>query len=127
LTFDTYGCIYVDGQGIMTSPKSDLPQGTLDLLILKVVALGPLHGYAIAQRLQQISRDVVQVTQGTLYPALHRLENRGFLAADWKLSDTGREAKFYRLTAKGRAHMATEAQSWQRLTAAIGLILKTTE
>lgn len=111
----------------MTAPKSDLPQGTLDLLILKVVALGPLHGYAIAQRLQQISREVVQVTQGTLYPALHRLENRGFLTADWKLSDTGREAKFYRLTAKGRAHMATEAESWQRLTQAIGLILKTAE
>lgn len=84
----------------MVTPKSDLPQGTLDLLILKVVALGPLHGYAIAQRLQQISRDVVQVQQGTLYPALHRLENRGYLAADWKQSDTGREAKFYRLTAK---------------------------
>ena len=83
-------------------PKSDLPQGTLDLLILKVVALGPVHGYAIAQRLQQVSRDVVQVPQGSLYPALHRLENRGFLAADWKETETGREAKFYRLTRKGR-------------------------
>jgi transcriptional regulator len=112
----------------MTStPKSDLPQGTLDLLILKVVALGPLHGYAIAQRLQQMSREVVQVQQGTLYPALHRLENRGYLAADWKISDTGREAKFYRLTAQGRAHMAREAESWRRLTQAIGLILKTAE
>ena len=111
----------------MAAPKSDLPQGTLDLLILKVVALGPLHGYAIAQRLQQISREVVQVTQGTLYPALHRLENRGFLAGDWKVSDTGREAKFYRLTAKGRAHMANETESWRRLTEAIGLILKTAE
>jgi PadR family transcriptional regulator PadR len=107
------------------TPKSDLPQGTLDLLILKVVALGPLHGYAIGQRLQQISRDVVQVTQGTLYPALHRLENRGYLTADWKLSDTGREAKFYRLTAKGRAHMGREADSWQRLSQAIGLIVGT--
>lgn len=111
----------------MTSPKSDLPQGTLDLLILKIVALGPLHGYAIAQRLQQVSRDVVQVTQGTLYPALHRLENRGFLTADWKASDTGREAKFYKLTAKGRTHMASETESWRRLTEAIGLILKTAE
>ena len=111
----------------MTLPKSDLPQGTLDLLILKVVALGPLHGYAIAQRLQQISREVIQVTQGTLYPALHRLENRGFLAADWKLSDTGRDAKFYRLTAKGRAHMASETESWLRLTQAVGFILKTAE
>ena len=111
----------------MPSPKSDLPQGTLDLLILKIVALGPLHGYAIAQRLQQVSRDAVQVTQGTLYPALHRLENRGFLAADWKASDTGREAKFYKLTAKGRAHMATETENWRRLTEAVGLILKTAE
>ena len=111
----------------MSQPKSDLPQGTLDLLILKVVALGPLHGYAIAQRLQQISREVVQVTQGTLYPALHRLENRGFLTADWKLSETGREAKFYRLTAKGRAHMAMETENWLRLTQAVGFILKTAE
>jgi PadR family transcriptional regulator PadR len=111
----------------VATAKSDLPQGTLDLLILKIVALGPLHGYAIAQRLQQISRDVVQVQQGTLYPALHRLENRGYLTADWKASDTGREAKFYRLTARGRAHMATEAESWRRLTQAIGLILKTAE
>jgi transcriptional regulator len=108
----------------MAPPKSDLPQGTLDLLILKIVALGPLHGYAIAQRLQQISRDVVQVTQGTLYPALHRLENRGYLAADWKPSDTGREAKFYRLTSKGRAHLVAETESWNRLTQAIGWILK---
>jgi PadR family transcriptional regulator, regulatory protein PadR len=105
-------------------PKSDLPQGTLDLLILKVVALGPSHGYAIAQRLQQISRDVVQVQQGTLYPALHRLENRGLLGAEWKLSDTGREAKFYRLTRQGRAHLEKETASWQRLTEAVGLILR---
>ena len=111
----------------MSTPKSDLPQGTLDLLILKAVALGPLHGYAIAQRLQQTSRDVVQVPQGSLYPALHRLENRGFLSADWKLSDTGREAKFYKLTRKGRAHMQEETASWQRLTTAIGLILDAAE
>jgi PadR family transcriptional regulator PadR len=77
--------------------RSELPQGTLDLLILKIVALGPLHGYAIAQRLQQISCDVVQVQQGTLYPALHRLEDRGYLSAEWKASDTGRDAKIYRL------------------------------
>jgi PadR family transcriptional regulator PadR len=111
----------------MPTPKSDLPQGTLDLLILKVVALGPLHGYAIAQRLQQISREVVQVQQGTLYPALHRLENRGYLAADWKASDTGRDAKFYRLTRKGRAHMDRETASWRRLTEAVALILRTAE
>ena len=111
----------------MTAPKSDLPQGTLDLLILKVLALGPLHGYGVAQRLQQISRDVVQVTQGTLYPALHRLENRKFLSAEWKTSDTGREAKYYRLTRAGRAFMDREHASWQRLTEAIGIILKTAE
>jgi PadR family transcriptional regulator PadR len=108
----------------MSPSKADLPQGTLDLLILKVVALGPLHGYAIAQRLQQISRDVVQVQQGSLYPALHRLENRGYLAADWKISDTGREAKFYRLTRKGRTHLESETASWHRLTEAISLILQ---
>ncbi len=107
--------------------KSDLPQGTLDLLILKVIALGPVHGYAIAQRLQQVSRDVVQVPQGSLYPALHRLENRGFLAADWKETETGREAKFYRLTRKGRAALEAEAASWQRLTEAVALILQMAE
>ena len=107
--------------------KSDLPQGTLDLLILKVTALGPVHGYAIAQRLQQVSRDVVQVPQGSLYPALHRLENRGLLSAGWKETETGREAKFYRLTRKGRARLDAEAASWQRLTEAVGLILKMSE
>src|SRR3954452_12619981 len=104
--------------------KSDLPQGTLDLLILKVTALGPVHGYAIAQRLQQVSREVVQVPQGSLYPALHRLENRGLLTADWKQTETGREAKFYRLTRKGRAQLETEAAGWQRLAEAVSLILK---
>jgi PadR family transcriptional regulator PadR len=105
-------------------PRSDLPQGTLDLLILQVVAAGAIHGYGIAQRLQLISRDVVQVPQGSLYPALHRLENRGLLTADWKMSDTGREAKFYRLTPKGRSELKEQAASWVRLTEAIGLILK---
>ncbi|HUK30504.1 MAG TPA: PadR family transcriptional regulator [Candidatus Acidoferrum sp.] len=107
--------------------KSDLPQGTLDLLILKIVALGPVHGYAIAQRLQQVSRDVVQVPQGSLYPALHRLEYRGLLAADWKETETGREAKFYHLTRKGRAQLETEAADWERLTEAVGLILRLAE
>ncbi len=119
--------------------KSDLPQGTLDLLILKVVALGAVHGYAIAQRLEQVSRGVVQVPQGSLYPALHRLENRGLLAADWeqtesgreakfyRLTESGREAKFYRLTRKGRTQLETEAASWQRLIEAIGLVLKLSE
>ncbi len=89
----------------MAALKSDLPQGTLDLLILKAVAVEPVHGYAIAQRLEQVSRGVVQVPEGSLYPALHRLENRGFLAADWKKTETGREAKFYRLTRKGRKQL----------------------
>jgi PadR family transcriptional regulator PadR len=107
----------------VTPPKSDLPQGTLDLLILKVIALGPVHGYAIAQRLEQVSRGVVQVPEGSLYPALHRLENRGHLTADWKQTETGREAKFYRLTRKGRKQLEAEAAGWQRLIDAIGLIL----
>lgn len=111
----------------MPSPKSDLPQGTLDMLILQIVALGPIHGYAIAQRIQQISRDVLQVQQGSLYPALHRMENRGLLAAEWKESETGREAKFYKLTAKGRAQLKTETANWARLSEAIGLILQSAE
>jgi len=114
-------------KGVGMSEKYDLPQGTLDLLILKVVALGPVHGYAIAQRLQQVSRNVVQVPQGSLYPALHRLENRRLLAADWKETETGREAKFYRLTPKGRKALETEAEGWQRLTEAVGLILRMSE
>jgi PadR family transcriptional regulator PadR len=107
--------------------KSDLPQGTLDLLILKVAALGPVHGYAISQRLQSVTRDVVQVPQGSMYPALHRLENRGLLIADWKETETGREAKFYRLTRKGRAQLESETASWQRLAEAVGLILRMQE
>lgn len=111
----------------MATPKSDLPQGTLDLLILKAVAVDPLHGYAIAQRLDQVSRGVVQVPEGSLYPALHRMENRGLLAADWKKTDTGREAKFYRLTRKGRVQLEADAASWQRLIEAVGLILAMAE
>ena len=107
----------------MAALKSDLPQGTLDLLILRAVAVDPVHGYAIAQRLEQVSRGVVQVPEGSLYPALHRLENRGFLAADWKKTETGREAKFYKLTRKGRKQLAEEAASWRRLMEAVGLIL----
>ncbi len=97
------------------------------MLLLQVVALGPIHGYAIAQRIQQISREVLQVQQGSLYPALHRMENRGLLAAEWKPSETGREAKFYVLTPKGQAQLKTETDNWARLSQAIGLILQTTE
>jgi transcriptional regulator len=108
----------------VTDARSDLPQGTLDLLVLKIVALGPVHGYGIAQRLEQVSRHVVQVPQGSLYPALHRLENRGLLAADWRETESGREAKVYRLTKKGKAQLEQQAASWRRLTAAVGSILR---
>jgi PadR family transcriptional regulator PadR len=107
----------------MSKPKTDLPQGTLDLLILKAIAASPVHGYAIAQRLEQVSSGVVQVPEGSLYPALHRMENRGLLAADWKKTDTGREAKFYRLTRKGRRQLDADTASWQRLIDAVGVIL----
>jgi PadR family transcriptional regulator PadR len=109
----------------MAATKTDLPQGTLDMLILKVVALEPIHGYAIAQRLQQISKDVLQVLQGSLYPALHRLENRKWLAADWKTSETGREAKYYSLTKLGAKQLTLEDENWQRLTEAVRLVMKT--
>ena len=104
--------------------KFDLPQGTLDLLIMRVVALGPIHGYAIAQRIQQISREALQVQQGSLYPALHRLENKKFLSAEWGASETGREAKFYRLTERGRVQLKEETESWERLTDMVELFLK---
>lgn len=110
----------------MAPTRPDLPQGTLDLLVLKTLALEPLHGYAIAQRLQQLSRDVVIVQQGTLYPALHRLEKRGLLKGEWKPSDTGRDAKYYRLTAAGRHQLEHEQASWKRLTEAVGWILSET-
>ena len=109
------------------SPKSDLLQGTLDVLILKVVALGPIHGYAIAQRLQQMSGAVLQVQQGSLYPALHRLEKRRWLRAQWAASDTGREARFYSLTKLGRQQLDEQRANWDRLSAAITGILSTTE
>jgi PadR family transcriptional regulator, regulatory protein PadR len=111
----------------MASPKSDLLQGTLDMLILKVVALGPNHGYAIAQRIRQISKDALQIQQGSLYPALHRLENRKWLRAEWRETETGREAKFYRLTDAGRKQLRTEEDAWSRLSEAIGLIMRAVE
>jgi PadR family transcriptional regulator PadR len=109
------------------SQKSDLLQGTLDMLILKVVALGPIHGYAIAQRLQQMSGAVLQVQQGSLYPALHRLEKRRWLRAEWAASDTGREARFYSLTALGRKQLEEQRENWDRLSGAIAGILRATE
>jgi PadR family transcriptional regulator, regulatory protein PadR len=107
--------------------KSDMPQGTLDMVILQVVAAGPIHGYALAQRIRLISRDLLQIQQGSLYPALHRLENRELLVAEWKGSETGRDAKFYRLTPKGRAHLKKETANWARLSEAIALILRAAE
>ena len=108
----------------MAHPKSDLPQGTLDLLILKVVALGPVHGYAIAQRLEQVSRGVVQIPQGSLYPALHRLEQQGWIQAEWGESDNNRRAKYYSLTKAGRRQLEREAISWERLSSAISAIVR---
>jgi PadR family transcriptional regulator len=103
--------------------RTDLLQGTLDMLILKIVALGPVHGYGIAQRIRQISREVLIVQQGSLYPALHRLEKRGWLSAEWGDSENGREAKFYKLSAKGRRQLAAEEATWSRLSQAVELIL----
>jgi transcriptional regulator len=111
----------------MSHARPDLPQGTLDLLILQIVALGPIHGYAIARRIQQISRDVLEVPQGSLYPALHRLENRKLLAASWKASETGRDAKFYRLTPAGRTALEAETAIWKQIAQAVRLILRAGE
>lgn len=97
------------------------------MLILKIVALGPVHGYGISQRIRQISKEVLQVQQGSLYPALHRLEKRGWLEADWGESDKGRPAKFYKLSAKGRKQLATEQLNWRRLAGAVGLVLRAAE
>jgi PadR family transcriptional regulator PadR len=109
----------------MPSPaKTELLQGTLDMLILKIVALGPVHGYGISQRIQQISKDVLQVQQGSLYPALHRLEKRGWLAAEWGESDNGRQAKFYKLSPVGRKQLAAEEATWNRLSGAVALIMQ---
>ena len=105
-------------------PKADLLQGTLDMLVMRAVADEALHGYAMAQRLKLVSGGRLSVPQGSLYPALHRLENQGMLKATWRATDTGREAKFYRLTAKGRRHLEREVAEWRELSLAIGLILE---
>ena len=109
----------------MAKPN-DLVQGTLDLLVLKTISLEPKHGWAIAKRIQQISGEVLQVQQGSLYPALHRLEQKGWIKAKWAETETGRQAKFYSLTAAGRAQLATEAANWNRLSSAINVVVQTT-
>lgn len=110
----------------MTATKADLLQGTLDLLILKALTLGPLHGWGISKRIRSMSRDVLEVNQGSLYPALHRLEDRGFVEADWGVSDEGRRAKFYRLTKAGKKQFADERERWQLFSAAVAHTLKAT-
>jgi len=103
--------------------RLDLPQGTLDLLILKALSLGPMHGWAISERLHQVSRATLTIPQGSLYPALHRLERRGWIEAEWGESDNNRKAKYYELTRAGRAQLADETAAWARLTRAVELVL----
>src|SRR5829696_6122295 len=107
----------------MGGERVDLPQGTLDLLILRTLALEPQHGWAISERIQQVSQDVLKVPQGSLYPALHRLERRGLITAAWGISDNNRQAKYYSLSRNGRKRLEVEADNWRRLTAAIGLVM----
>jgi transcriptional regulator len=108
----------------MTHPPSDVLQGTLDLLILKTLSLQPMHGWGISQRIQQLSHDVLQVNQGSLYPALHRLEQKGWIAAEWGTSENNRRAKYYRLTPTGERELATEVENWKRYTGAVRLVLQ---
>jgi len=105
------------------SKPSDLIQGTLDLLILKTISIEPMHGWGIAKRIQQASNEVLQVTQGALYPALHRLEQQGWITSEWKEADSGREAKFYRLTRAGKAQLEREMAQWERLSGAVALVV----
>ena len=109
-----------------TKPNTDLLQGTLDVLILKTLATGAMHGWGIAQRIQQVSQDVLRVNQGSLYPALHRLESEGWIAAEWGASENNRKAKYYRLTRLGAKQLETETENWRRLAGAVGRILQTT-
>jgi PadR family transcriptional regulator, regulatory protein PadR len=108
----------------MADSKLDMPQGTLDLLILKALSLEPMHGWAISQRIQQVSRDRLQIPQGSLYPALHRLERKGWIKASWGESDNNRKAKYYQLTRAGQARLTAETDDWARLTAAVALVMR---
>jgi PadR family transcriptional regulator, regulatory protein PadR len=109
----------------MLTPRIDLPQGTLDLLILRTLALGPQHGWAVSERLQQMSSDVLQIQQGSLYPALHRLERRGWIKARWGTSENNRRAKYYELTKSGYRQLEVEKDAWKKLTAAVAQVLGT--
>jgi len=106
--------------------KSDLPQGTLDMLVLKSLSLGPMHGYGIGQRIQQLAEDLLQVEEGTLYPALYRIEERGWIASEWGLSENNRRARFYTLTKAGRKQLAAEESQWQQLSLAINKVMRAT-
>jgi transcriptional regulator len=117
--------VEVEGEGRMAESRLDMPQGTLDLLILRVVSLEPMHGWAISERIQQISSDVLQIQQGSLYPALHRLERRGWIKAQWGSSENNRRAKYYELTKTGRSRLATERDAWEKLTTAVAQVLGT--
>lgn len=126
MRFYTRRCIvtHVEAQGdYLANPNLDLPQGTVDLLILKALSLQPMHGWAIAQRIHQVSRTALEIPQGSLYPALHRLERRGWISAEWGVSDNNRKAKYYQLTRAGRKQLAVESEDWARLTAAVALVL----
>jgi PadR family transcriptional regulator PadR len=124
LTFDREKAyFFVECRGVSMAPSTDLLQGTLDLLILRTLALDPMHGWGIAQRIQQVSKDVLQVGQGSLYPALHRLEYKGWIKAEWGPSENNRRAKYYSLTPEGKKQLEAERDSWERLTEAIALVL----
>jgi transcriptional regulator len=110
----------------MTTPKSDLLQGTLDLLVLKILGLGPQHGWGISQRIQQMSQDVLQVNQGSLYPSLHRLEEQGLVDSEWGTTENNRQAKYYRFTRAGQKALAAQTENWERVSAAIRRILAAT-
>ena len=128
LYFDTNGgsMLAVEEKGwLMTDKRIDLPQGTLDLLILKTLALEPQHGWAISERIGQVSKDVLSVKQGSLYPALHRLERRGWIKAEWAMTKNSRHAKYYELTKAGRKQLEAEESAWRKLTAAVGQVLET--
>lgn len=110
----------------MTKQKPDLPQGTLDLLILKALSLGPMHGYGVGQRIQQLAEEMLQIEEGTLYPALYRIEQRGWVESEWGVSENNRRARFYKLTRAGRKQLAAEESQWERLTSAVAKVLQAT-